>query len=429
MNPEAVAQPLASPVELASPPARGASSALRLDYVDGIRGLAAVYVMLGHIYISLMFLVPGVELLPSMTEAMNRLRLPHKLIALVISFVSHCFSLPAVQVFIVISGYCLMLPVAQAQGASRGGFWQFVRRRAKRILPPYFAMLAVSLAILTIMHASNLLESATDDLNFGTITSHLLLVHNWSPLWYHAIDPPMWSIAVEWQIYFAFPLLLLPIWRRFGIVGSVVAAFALGMAPHFLLDGYLDWSCPWFLGLFALGMAAADLNLVSRPPSQAWLGLLPWGWISLALWVAILGGGAIDGSWLHHYRLLADPVIGLATMSLLVSCTRASVAAKRTHEHLALRLLSQRQIVELGKFSYSIYLAHYPPMLLFFYATLRMEMPVLARALLMYGVFAPMAIAFAYGFYLLFERPFIRRPAKVSGALGVVAQGSPIQGA
>ncbi len=51
----------------------------------------------------------------------------------------------AVDVFIVLSGYCLMLPVARAGGALRGGPVGYMKRRARRILPPMLASLGVAM--------------------------------------------------------------------------------------------------------------------------------------------------------------------------------------------------------------------------------------------------------------------------------------------
>ncbi|HZU84185.1 MAG TPA: acyltransferase [Polyangiaceae bacterium] len=379
--------------------------------MDGIRGIAAVYVELGHIYLALTFMAPEVQLTRSVELAMAGLG-SARLSAAVLMVVKHLFALPAVQVFIVLSGYCLMLPVLQNDGVRRGGFGLFFRRRAVRILPPYFTMLAVGLAITATMDALRLITPPFDDLRWDKVVSHVLLVHNWSERLNHAIDPPMWSIAVEWQIYFVFALLLLPIWRRLGDIGVVACAFAVGFAPHFLLDGYLDWCCPWFLGLFALGMAAAHINLASREGRGGWYDRLPWGWLSLALWVLIAGAGALNQGQLHRYKVLVDPIAGLATMTLLVSCTRALERPDSARSHPGLRVFGSRLLTRLGAFSYSIYLAHYPLMLLFFYATLRVSMSVAARTALMYAVFFPVSLAAAYVFYVFFERPFVlRRPA------------------
>jgi peptidoglycan/LPS O-acetylase OafA/YrhL len=48
---------------------------------------------------------------------------------------------------------------------------------------------------------------------------------------YMSIIHPLWTVATEWQLYFFFPLFLLPIWRRFGLTSVVLAAFLIGIAP------------------------------------------------------------------------------------------------------------------------------------------------------------------------------------------------------
>jgi peptidoglycan/LPS O-acetylase OafA/YrhL len=356
---------------------------------------------------------------------MSDAHLPRLMISGVEAVLSHAFSLPSVQVFIVISGYCLMLPVARAEGRVSGGFSVFVRRRATRILPPYFAMLALAISIVWFMNQATLIDPPIDDIHWAPILSHVFLVHNWHEGYNHALDPPMWSIAVEWQIYFLFPLLLLPLWRRWGMAAATVGAFVLGLAPHFLGHGYLDWSCPWFLGLFALGMAAADLNLPQaariRPALQRW----PWGRISAALWLLFVASTTLASGRVPHFRLIADPLVGVATLCLLVSTTRAVLEEGAPREHLGLRFFGSRPLTWLGAFSYSIYLTHYPLMMLFFYSTLKIQMSVFARGLLMFGVFLPLSILFAYVFYLVFERPFILHLPKSKPAPAVLATESP----
>jgi peptidoglycan/LPS O-acetylase OafA/YrhL len=51
-------------------------------------------------------------------------------------------------------------------------------------------------------------------------------------------------------------------------------------------------------------------------------------------------------------------------------------------------------------------------------------MSVFARGLLMFGLFLPLSILFAYLFYLVFERPFILSRPKSKPASGVLVTGS-----
>lgn len=377
-----------------------AAERVRLDYLDGLRGLAACYVTGSHLYAALMFFSESVKLPAWLARVLGVFNIGQA----------------AVDVFIVLSGYCLMIPIVRAGGALKGGFWGYIRRRATRILPPYYAALVGAIVVLEGLIAFGYIEAGTrSHLQPGVLISHLLVVHNWSEAWIHEIDPPMWSVAVEWQIYFLLPLLLLPIWRRFGPWASVLVGFAVGLGPHFLLHGAGDFSFPWFIGLFALGMAAATLNFGSDERSRALQSKVPWGLISLVVWVGAYGFLALKRGFYRNHQFLMDPIIGFATMALLVACTRYLRGPRETPMPLVLRVLGSRLAVWLGEFSYSIYLMHYPLVVLLWQLLLPLPLSPVARAAVMYGLGFPVIVGAAYLFHLAFERRFMpghlaRRP-------------------
>lgn len=241
-------------MSVSAPPLTNSTSPprVRLDYLDGLRGLAALYVVMHHAYYGL---TAEAALPSSVAHLTYWLYLGRS----------------AVDIFIVLSGYCLMLPVIRT-GQLKGGFGEFMRRRARRILPPYYAALALSLLAIVLLpslhdlsHPNALWNTTLPAFTPGVILSHLALIHNFNPGWHSKIDYPMWSVATEWQIYFFFPLVLLPIWRRWGSAATVAIAFVISLAPLFLFFDRFSGVSPHFLGLFALGMAAADLNFPLSP--------------------------------------------------------------------------------------------------------------------------------------------------------------------
>src|SRR5882724_8311244 len=163
------------------------SRELRLAYLDGLRASAALYVVLFHAVIGFAVQLSG----------------PFKVLRLVFGF-GH----EAVAIFIVLSGYCLMLPVARSANAElRSGFWGYLGRRAFRILPPYFAALVFSVLLIVVVPvlrhggSGTIWDDSLPGVGLGPIASHLLLVHNWFPAWAYQINGPRWSVASEWQIY------------------------------------------------------------------------------------------------------------------------------------------------------------------------------------------------------------------------------------
>ncbi|MBC8122369.1 MAG: acyltransferase [Gemmatimonadaceae bacterium] len=376
---------------------------VHLDYLEGIRGLAALYVVLFHI-------VNQIRLQPAWSE-----------VALPVIYATRVllFGHFAVAVFITLSGYCLMLPVVRSRdGRLRGGFFDYLKRRSRRLLPPYYAALVLSLVLIALIAT---LEQFTDFVWWGlphfprqvtrdSLLSHLLLLHNLSPDWSHAINAPMWSLAIEWQIYFIFPLLLLPVWRRFGIVAAVILAFCIGFGPHFLLDGYLDWASPWYLGLFALGMAGAVIGFSTEPHVLHWRGRIAWGTLCTALCAFCIGVGILFASqpgWgTGKLWIVFDPLIGVTTTCLLVYCSSCLGGTGVTAPPVV-RFLQSRWTVALGRWSYSLYLTHILVISLVHQFLIHMGLAATQRLLLLLVAGVPLSLLFAYIFFLVFEQPFM----------------------
>jgi len=380
-----------APSETAAPFAR-----LRLNFLDGMRGLAAFYVMIAHIFSITAYGGDGrlaASLPPAFVWATRGLNFPHY----------------AVAVFIVLSGFCLMLPVARSEGGTLpGGLLGFARRRARRILPPYYVALSVVLAVLFASHrlVKHTGAGATD-LSAADIGTHYLLLHNLFSKYSMQIDIPLWSVAWEWQIYFFFALLLLPVWRRFGNTVTVALGFTLGLLPLLLLPQAfnLSWTSPWYLGLFALGMAAA--TVLSRPDAKsqilrntrflnASVGVLAAGLVGLA---------TMQPSWFTGMYWLGDTYIGILAALLILAC--ATPTAPGWLQTSGVRVLESRSLMTLGAFSYSLYLVHFPILIKLQDIVHKHGASHLAQffALLLLGV--PLCLGLAYVFHLAFERPFM----------------------
>jgi peptidoglycan/LPS O-acetylase OafA/YrhL len=245
-------------------------------------------------------------------------------------------------------------------------------------------------------------------LETGPIVSHLLIVHNWSKAWGYRINGPLWSVASEWQIYFFFPLLLLPLWRRWGMVRTLLAAALLGFAPLLLVPAAASVAIPWYLLLFTFGMTAAAIGFSADPLATHVRAALPFGALSAALWgfcaVFSLGFGKL---W-FGMKPLADVLVGLASASLLLYLTGRPGPITTTRA-LLLGVLESRPLVGLGHFSYSLYLTHLPVVALCYFALLPRGLSPSALALTLLVSSFVASLAVAYVFYLAVERHFIRR--------------------
>lgn len=366
---------------------------IRLAYLDGLRALASCYVVLFHA-------LPGFS-----TAFLNG---PWRLLKRAFAY-GH----EAVAIFIVLSGYCLMLPVVRKDPSGLGvALGRFVGRRAKRILPPYFAALATTLALLALFPVLRTPATGTiwDDslpgLDAGAITTHLLVIHNWFPQYGYQINGPLWSVASEWQIYFFFPLLLLPLWRRLGMTAAMLAAAALGYGAMAAFPGPAHVAIPWYLLLFSFGMAAASIGFGPGALEERLRARVPWRSVTLGLWLGCVAlSNALPALW-FNLKPVVDPLVGLSTATLLVELTRQAASGRRGR---LLALLESRSLVALGHFSYSLYLTHLPVLALGYFGLRRLGVtgPAFIATLTLLGTL--LSLALAYAFHLLVERPFMRR--------------------
>jgi peptidoglycan/LPS O-acetylase OafA/YrhL len=382
--------------------------AKHLKYLEGLRGLAAIVVTLQHIYFHTLW---GTNLTGWQAN-----------LVIILGWLFP--GRAAVAVFIVLSGYLLMRPVVrEGTGQLPGGTWLYIRRRAKRILPPYYASLVFSIALILLIpllrgpvspewaDAGPAFGNKNSALGVQDLTAHLLLVHNLSWKWASKIDPPMWTIATEWQIYFLFPLILLPVWRRLGSVGSIAAGLGLGLGFYFV-TGKGHAAAPWLLGLFAMGSAAA----AARPRDSRHRSTRMLAWLAailMAIFAVITFESAfgmlrfltvegLPGLW--PYLWAFDIIVGAATACFLVFA-----AASKTSDqpHSLVRWLSSRWLVHVGVASYSLYLIHDPILAVLKIGLDRMHLGPWAQFGAMLTVGGIIVAAATWLFHIIFERPFM----------------------
>ncbi len=329
------------------------------------------------------------------------------------------FGRTAVSIFIVLSGYVLMMPVVlSVERTLRGGIGEFLRRRSRRILPPYYAALFIAVLLAFALHQS---------VTISDLIAHIFLVQNIWEVWEYSLDTPMWSVALEWQIYFIFALLLFPIWKRAGIFATVATAYALGMVPHYLTHGHFDRSSPWYLGLFALGMMAAEIGFSGEHRFIALRRRLAWLPLSAMFVLSFLG---VEYTFMafnlrYHnrdYRAMTgtwemDLLAGLATACLIIGCTHHLTDRIEKREPLVLRVLNFRPLVFFGGFSYSFYLVHVLVLEVVEKSVRSLHVTRMMAETLQLVVGVPLALLSSYGFYLIAERPFLSNISRMKGKL------------
>ena len=348
----------------------------RLAGLDGIRGLAALYVVVNHVFLRAF---PGypVDHAPFWAGW----------------FIYGRF---AVVVFIVLSGFSLALSPAR-HGGRLDGASRFARRRARRILPAYWAALVFSLAVawLLVPQPGYGVPDARSVLVNGLLIQNLVATH--SP------NAAFWSMAVEAQLYFAFPLLLLMArrWSAVAMVASVtLVVAAIGfVGPHISrLDTFVIQSPPDLAALFALGVLTAGIVGASATRTS-W----PWPWLALGAAAPLLATISVLGSvWTLNHLLWIDLALGPA-----IACLLAGLATGRPG--FLLRVLDARPVRNLGLSSYSLYLTHGPIVVVVYEEIVAGRVHQGVPAFLVTLALAlPLTILFARVFASVFEAPFLR---------------------
>lgn len=392
--------------------------------LDGLRAIAALSVMLFHAYhiVGAVVIVAGVD----------------------VSYLWF-FGQTGVHLFFVLSGFLLFTPYARAMldGRPLPSAKRFFQRRALRILPAYWACLA----ILVAFQFRQFLSLA----GLENIALHIVMFHDDIYATDRAINGPFWTLAIEAQFYLVLPLLAWGISRFVGktrsrlrvvagVLGVMLAALALRSLDATLQGrfsgrpGLISKAARGFVHLtlgvqgkyievFALGMLCSVLYLAAQDESRTLRRRLP------------MIGGALIAATLIVWPMLADlatkyyffaptSVLFYHAFDWIVICgpllTGLPYAALTLGVLWAPKWL--RAVFEawplrwVGLISYSLYLWHLP--VLEFAARFTTGLPTNTRFGIELAVGFLVAIPVAYLSYQLVERPFLarRRRSATQGA-------------
>jgi peptidoglycan/LPS O-acetylase OafA/YrhL len=389
----------------------------RIEYLDGIRGLAALAVVFVHVFeaFGLDMQWAGIYSDGRLTNAGLDKLIP------VLANISG-YGAYAVEIFIVVSGYSLMLSVARSlDGRPKGGLRGYFTRRIRRIWPPYYAALAICLLMIFLIPGLNTPDNTWWDQSLpafqpDVLISHVLFLHHLSPAWLQKINPALWTIAIEEWIYILFPFTLLPIWRRFGSLPMAITGIIISSAAWYLFYPILRVANPWYLGLFAMGALGASIGFSNRPNEQNWRARLPWLKLSIGFAFAwaifdlmtkkpVINRLGFDLGTTAPW--IIDVALGAAIVSLLIHLTKRCHENKGDHSVGLLAVLQHPLIVRLGTFTYSLYLIHPPIIASVALLAVALSIRSWPAYLFMIVVGVPASLFGAFLFHTAFERPFL----------------------
>jgi peptidoglycan/LPS O-acetylase OafA/YrhL len=374
---------------------RGAVSS-KLAFLDGLRGLAAFYVMVGHArWLLWEGYSTGYQLHPDRYGPVGKV--------LVVAASAFKWGHEAVLFFFVLSGFVIHLKYARRLAAQGGAtpfdLGTYVFRRARRLYPPLVVALVVTLAADTLGRHLGLptatattiypMINANVGLDLRPITALRNLLFIMFPVF--GSDGPLWSLGYEGYFYLLYPMVFLVARRSLRAATAVVVALSLlGLAP--VWPPSLRWAAAvcqlmivWWLGAL----------LARRFVAGGSVRYTTLRWLTLALVVIPFWRGMPP---------TRDIVVGVGFVGLLSACFSQLEGVRASRW---LTLLARAR--PLGTMSYTLYVLHFP-ILVFISGCLmkRSGGPLPAH----FGWAAAgilLSLAAAYAAHFAVERPFTSR--------------------
>jgi peptidoglycan/LPS O-acetylase OafA/YrhL len=263
-----------------------------------------------------------------------------------------------VDVFFVISGYLITTLIINDLDSNQFTFKGFWLRRIRRITPALFTMCIVTLLIaLQLSFRSSIPCFGKDSIAAALSFANLHFMLNVGNYWGSAAESSpflhTWSLSVEEQFYLFFPVIMFILWKmkisrlKFLIVSVAFSAclfvVLFKLKPTFCF--YMLSTRGWELGTGAL--AAVILQKFKDHgflKEQRWTGLMGLSLILIAYFIAKGNSGI---------RFI--PLVAIGTFLVILNTNLKSGINKA---------LSFSPFVFIGKISYSLYLWHWPAIVL-----------------------------------------------------------------
>ncbi|MEH6345156.1 MAG: acyltransferase family protein [Bermanella sp.] len=265
-----------------------------------------------------------------------------------------------VDVFFVISGYLMTRIIYNGLNNNSLSLTSFYLARAKRIIPALLT-LCVTLLIAGYLFLPAMEFEQLGKHSFGAATflSNILF---WKESGYFDADSHdkwllhTWSLSVEWQFYILLPIALLFIWKIRPTKGSLITAYIIGifisLALSIAITNLKPSAAFYLLPTRAWEMLAGGLVLLLSNKITLNTTLLKIleriGFTLITLSIVIFDSQTIWPSWLAML-----PVIGTCFV-IIASQEQSIFSTTKLHSVL-------------GKWSYSLYLWHWPLVVLLNY--------------------------------------------------------------
>lgn len=304
-----------------------------------------------------------------------------------------------VDIFFVISGYLITSIIIKDIRQQSFSYINFYERRARRILPALYVVLVLTLIVAAFIQLPNDLSKSAKSVIFAILFSANIFFWRTTDYFSDSTDYEFflhtWSLGVEEQFYFLFPVVILLFAKRpRWLVAMAVLAFFVSFILSVYTSYYHEWASYYLLPSRAWQMMAGALLAIYpivRKPGNMEANILS----TLALCMMIVPAFIYSKETRFPGVAALLPTLG-ATLLIWIG-----VLSERTWVY---RLLTLRFLTGIGLISYSLYLWHWPVFAFLKNYQAQVHLPL---GLSIFGVVLSFILAYLSWRYI--ERPFRNR--------------------
>jgi peptidoglycan/LPS O-acetylase OafA/YrhL len=257
-----------------------------------------------------------------------------------------------VDLFIVISGFCLTYPLVKVNDGSIYfkdlDLKRFLIRRGQRILPVYYSVLIACTLALSFGITFAPFHGLRD------VIPYALLVQNWIPTYHARINGTLWSVAMEAQLYLTLPLIILLIQKipyRVVLYSLVTLSALIGILSKSVhlttfVNPLSHTAMPVHFGEFVLGIIAAITVRQGKSIRTAALG-------AVAIVCTCIGG-------LSHISKGGAVISGLGYTAWGITFCAVIILLSKVNNEIWDNNPATKLVSRVGLISYSMYAIHFP---------------------------------------------------------------------
>ncbi|RYY11223.1 MAG: acyltransferase [Chitinophagaceae bacterium] len=366
----------------------------KLQFLDGLRGLAAIYVMIGHARWLLWEGYAQYQAHPEQYSTLNKMA-------------TYFFSLfryghEVVLFFFVLSGFVIHLKYARNYSQQKPTIFryrEYLVKRIRRIYPPFIFALILTFILdrcgmilgFPIYNGSSPYSLINDnlanpDLSIVALLGNLSFVfENYLPLF--GTNGPAWSLKYEWWFYMLYPIFLLIGTKRILyptllIIVLFILSFFPTLWPEKLLPDIFSMMITWWFGVLLAEIYVGRIKFKFQ--YVAWCG------------IAIL-------AFLLPFtvpKIMSDVVMALFFFGVIALLLSLDVSNQIVRRLAAMKLL--------GDFSYTLYITHFPIIVFMSGWVMKVNGGLLPANFLYVVAGIVVTLMTAYIFHFFTELPFIR---------------------